>query len=185
MAENITIARPYASAAFDLADETGTLDAWSQALAAAAQAIGQEDFQALIGSPHVRPGQLADLLGDVVTRALGGRLDEVELQAGNLFRVMAENRRLEVLPEVSQRFDELKSEKENVLDVRLVSATPVGEGLKHKFILALERKLGRSVRLNCEVDDNLIGGAIIQADDMVIDGSLRGRLQKLASVMAQ
>lgn len=185
MAENITLARPYASAAFDLAVETGRLDAWSQALAAAASAAQTDEFQSLIGSPHVRAGQLADLLGDVVTQALGGRLDEVELQAGNLFRVMAENGRLQVLPEVARRFDELKAEKENVLDVQLVSAKPMGEGLRHKFTMALEKKLGRSVRLNCEVDEQLIGGAIIKADDMVIDGSLRGRLEKLAGAVAQ
>lgn len=185
MAENITLARPYASAAFDLADEAGTLDGWSQALAAAAQAAASDEFGALIGSPHVRPAQLADLLGDVVTHVLGGRLDEVELQAGNLFRVMADNHRLNVLPEVSRLFDELKAEKENVLDVRMISATAMSEGLKHKFTMALEKKLGRSVRLNCEIDDSIIGGAIIQADDMVIDGSLRGRLQKLANAVAQ
>ncbi len=185
MAENTTLARPYASAAFDLADETGALDGWSQALAAAAKAAASDDFRALIGSPHVRPGQLADLLGDVVTHALGGRLDDIELQAGNLFRVMAENQRLQVLPEVSRLFDELKSEKENVLDVRMISATAMSEGLQHKFTMALEKKLGRSVRLHCEIDESIIGGAIIQADDMVIDGSLRGRLQKLANAVAQ
>ncbi|NNF68010.1 MAG: F0F1 ATP synthase subunit delta [Gammaproteobacteria bacterium] len=185
MAENITLARPYANAAFDLADENGGLEEWSEALSAAARAAATEDFSALIGSPHVRPAQLADLLGDVVTRALGGRLGDVELQAGNLFRVMAENRRLNVLPEVSGLFDELKAEKENVLDVRMISATAMSESLKHKFTMALEKKLGRSVRLNCEVDDTIIGGAIIQADDMVIDGSLRGRLEKLATAVAQ
>jgi len=185
MAENVTLARPYASAAFDLADESARLDDWSQALAAAATAAASADFGALIGSPHVRPAQLADLLGDVVTRALGGRLGEVELQAGNLFQVMAENQRLNVLPEVSRLFDELKAEKENVLEVRMISATAISESLKHKFTMVLEKKLGRSVRLNCEVDDSIIGGAIIQADDMVIDGSLRGRLQKLANAVAQ
>ncbi|NNF52641.1 MAG: F0F1 ATP synthase subunit delta [Gammaproteobacteria bacterium] len=185
MAENVTLARPYANAAFDLADESSMLEEWSQALAAAARAAETQDFRALIGSPHVRPAQLADLLGDVVTRALGGRLGDVELHSGNLFQIMAENHRLSVLPEVARLFDELKAEKENVLDVRMISATAMSEGLKHKFTMALEKKLGRSVRLNCEVDDSIIGGAIIKADDMVIDGSLRGRLQKLANAVAQ
>ncbi len=185
MAESITLARPYASAAFELATETGQLQPWSEALAAAAAAARDGEFRGLIGSPHVRAGQLADLLGDVVSRALGGQLDTVELQAGNLFRVMAENGRLNVLPEVSRLFDQLRAEKENVLDVHLVSARPVSEGLRHKFTMALEKKLGRNVRLHCDVDDQLIGGAIIKADDMVIDGSLRGRLEKLASAVAQ
>lgn len=185
MAENITIARPYARAAFDLAAESGQLEAWSEALSAAAQAARNPDFAALLGSPHVLPAQLADLLGDVATRVLGGHPGDIDLQVGNLFRVMAENRRLHVLSEVVDLFSELKAEKENMLDVRLASATPVGEALQRKFTVALEKKLGRRVRLHCEVDEALIGGAIIQADDMVIDGSLRGRLEKLAGVMTQ
>ncbi len=117
--------------------------------------------------------------------SLGGHPGEIDLQVGNMFRIMAENRRLHVLSEVAELFSDLKSEKENMLDVRLVSATPVGEALQRKFTMALEKKLGRSVRLHCEVDESLIGGAVIQADDMVIDGSLRGELEKLAGVMAQ
>ncbi len=185
MAENITIARPYARAAFELAAETGKLEAWSQSLEAAASAVAEPDFQSMLGSPYVSPGQLADLLGDVVTRTLGEHLGDVELQAGNLFRVMAENGRLHLLSAVSRLFAELRAEKENVLDVRLVSATPVSEVLKLKFTSVLERKLGRKVRLQCDVDGSLIGGAVIQADDTVIDGSLRGRLNKLAGAMAQ
>ena len=111
MAENITIARPYARAAFDLADESGQLDAWSVALASAASAAEDPGFEALLGDPHVRPGQLADLLGDVVTFALGGHPGEIDLQAGNLFRIMSENRRLHVLSEVAGLFSDLKIRK--------------------------------------------------------------------------
>lgn len=185
MAENITLARPYASAAFELADESASLDAWSRALEAAATAASDAGFQALTSSPRVRPEQLADLLTDVAGRALAGEQGTVAGQTANLFRIMAENRRLHVLPEVRARFDELKAEKQNILNVKLISATPVSDSLRHRFAQALEKKLGRGVRLDCEVDESLIGGAVIQADDMVIDGSLRGRLEKLAGAMTQ
>ncbi len=95
-------------------------------------------------------------------------------------RTLADNRRLSLLPEISALFDELKGEAEGVVDVTVTSAAPLDESQRGKLAAALERRLGRTVRLQCATDPALIGGAVLRAGDMVIDGSLRGRLERIA-----
>lgn len=173
MADRLTIARPYAKAAFRQAERTGRLAAWSEALAVAAQVVTDPRVKGLIGSPRVTSAQLAGLIADIA----GGSLDE----SGRRFiDVLAENKRLPFLPEISRIFDRLKDEAEGIVDVELTSAAEVPESEQKKLMEALERRFGRKVRVHAKVDPQLIGGAVVRAGDLTIDGSLKSRLERLA-----
>ena len=139
----------------------------------AAAVVSDSRVEALLGNPRVTPEELAAL----VSETAGPQLDE---EGRNFVRTLADNRRLSLLPEISARFDELKGEAEGVVDVTVTSAAPLDESQRGKLATALERRLGRSVRLQCATDPALIGGAVLRAGDMVIDGSLRGRLERIA-----
>ncbi len=173
MADKSTIARPYAKAAFEEARDRGRLGPWSQALRTAAAVISDPRVETLLGNPRVTPQELASL----VTGITGSQLDEA---GRNFVRVLAENRRLAVLPQISALFDESKAEEEGVVDVTVTSAAPLEESQRGKLAAALEHRLKRTVRLQCETDPALIGGAVLRAGDMVIDGSLRGKLERIA-----
>jgi len=174
MAERSTIARPYAKALFELALERKKLDVWSEALHMAAAVVRDESVRKLLTSPHVTPDQLADLVIDIA----GGKLDE---EGRNFFRVLAANRRLGFLPEIAAIYEKLKAEEENTVDVTVTSAVALDKEQQKKFATALTARLKRNVRLQCEVDASLLGGAVLRADDLVIDGSLRGRLERLGA----
>ena len=174
MAERITIARPYAKALFELALAHGKLDAWSQALALAAAVIGDDRVRKLLTSPHVTTEQLADLV-------IGICGDTLDAEGKNFIRVLASNRRLGLLPEIAIIFEKLKAEAENAVDVTVTSAAPLNAEQQRQYASAMQKRLRRQVRLHCTVDPALLGGAILRADDLVIDGSLRGRLDRLAN----
>ena len=176
MADKSTIARPYAKAAFEEARDRGRLGPWSEALRTAAAVVADSRVQALLGNPRVTPEELAALVIDIV----GPSLDE---EGRNFVRTLADNRRLAVLPQISARFDELKSEAEGVIDVTVTSAAPLDHSQRAKLTAALERRLRRSVRLQCATDPALIGGAVLRAGDLVIDGSLRGKLERIALLL--
>ena len=173
MADKSTIARPYAKAAFEQARDRGRLGPWSEALRTAAAVVSDSRVEALLGNPRVTPEELAALVIDTA----GPQLDE---EARNFVHTLADNRRLPLLPEISAFFEELKSEAEGVVDVTVTSAAPLDDAQRGKLATALERRLGRSVRLQCGTDPALIGGAVLRAGDLVIDGSLRGRLELIA-----
>lgn len=172
-ADKTTVARPYAQAAFEEARERGTLGVWSEALALGAQVVSDPRVERLLGNPHVRPDELAQLVIDIA----GPRLDEI---GRNFVRMLAENRRLELLPEISALFDQLKDEAEGTIDVTIVSAVEVPADQRTRLTAALERRFRRRVELHTEIDPNLIGGAVLKAGDVVIDGSLKARLERLA-----
>ncbi|MCS6946869.1 MAG: F0F1 ATP synthase subunit delta [Steroidobacteraceae bacterium] len=176
MAELATIARPYARAAFDHARRADALSAWSAFLATAAAAVKDARFASLIGSPRVSPVQLAQFLLDIAGGAAPANAD-------NFLRLLAENRRLPLLPLIAAQFEALRSDAEGIADVNLTSAVALTDEQRAKFVAALQKRLQRSVRLHCAVDPNLVGGAIVQCGDFVIDGSLRGRLERLATQM--
>jgi F-type H+-transporting ATPase subunit delta len=173
MADKSTIARPYAKAAFEEARDRGRLGPWSEALRTAAAVVRDPRVEALLGNPRVTPGELAALVIEIA----GTGLDE---EGRNFVRTLADNRRLALLPEISALFDELKGEAEGVIDVTVTSAAPLDDSQRGKLATALERRLGRSVRLQCATDPALIGGAVLRAGDLVIDGSLRSRLERIA-----
>jgi F-type H+-transporting ATPase subunit delta len=173
MTDKTTIARPYARAAFAEASEDRRLGPWSEALHVAAAVVRDPRVESLLGNPQVTPAELAQLFIDIA----GSGLDE---DGRNFVRTIAENRRLAYLPEISTLFDELKDKAEGVVDVTVTSAAPLDATQQHALSAALERRLQRSVRLQCDTDPALIGGAVLRAGDLVIDGSLRSRLQRIA-----
>jgi F-type H+-transporting ATPase subunit delta len=173
MADKSTIARPYAKAAFEEARRHQRLGPWSQALRTAAAVVSDSRVEDLLGNPRVTPEQLAAFVGETG----GSQFDE---EGRNFLRTLADSRRLAFLPEISTLFDELKGEAEGVVDVTVTSAAPLDESQRGKLAAALQQRLGRTVHLQCATDPALIGGAVLRAGDMVIDGSLRGRLERIA-----
>lgn len=172
MAELDTIARPYAKAAFATAHESGQLEAWSALLGAAAAGAADPAFARLVGNPNVAADDLAGVLADVGNANEHGRA---------FLRLLAERRRLPALPAIRAQFEALKAASENRVDVEVVSAFPLTDAQQQRFEQALEKRLGRKVVIEARTDATLIGGAILRAGDLVIDGSVKGRLEKLAT----
>jgi F-type H+-transporting ATPase subunit delta len=176
MAERITTARPYAKAIFALARKDNKLAATSAGLLRAAETVVDPRVHALLGSPHVTPAQLAELVIGVA----GDSLDEHGL---NFVSLLAQNRRLGFLPEIAALFEQMKAEVENAVDVEVVAASQLTPDQETRYAAALQKKLGRQVRLHTKVDGSLLGGAVLKAGDLVIDGSIKGRLERLAIEM--
>ena len=177
MADRTTIARPYARAAFAEARSEKRLAPWSEALRLAAAVVQDERVQSLLSDPRVTPQELAQLVIDIAR----SQLDE---PGRNFVRTLAENRRLGFLPEISKFFDALRDVEEGIVDVTVTSAAPLAEAEQRTLSEALSRKLKREVRLHTATDAGLIGGAVIRAGDLVIDGSLRSRLERIAYELA-
>jgi F-type H+-transporting ATPase subunit delta len=178
VADSSTVARPYAKALFDLASAENKLPAWSAALGAAAAVVGDANAQRALANPSLTDAQRAELVASVAGSLPGGEALGTP-HGRNLLKLLAENDRLTALPEIAAQFDALKAQAENKVKVTLVSASPVDAQLKEQVTKSLTQRLGRAVELTLEVDTSLLGGAIIRADDMVIDGSVRTRLQRL------
>ena len=173
MADKSTIARPYARAAFQEAKQKNRLAEWSRALQVGAAVVQDARVENLLGNPHVTPEELAKFVSDLA----GPQLDDL---SRNFVQTLADNRRLAYLPEISAIFDELKDTAEGVIDVTVTSAAPLDEQQRKTLTAALTKKLKREVRLHCDTDAKLIGGAVLRAGDLVIDGSLRTRLDRIA-----
>jgi F-type H+-transporting ATPase subunit delta len=177
MAEKATIARPYAKAAFEYARAQNAFPRWSRLLTAASSVVADERVAKLLSDPRVTAKDLVALIGDVV----GDSLDE---HSRNFIGTLAANRRLALLPDIAAMFEILRAEVENVADVQVISAAALDEPQRQRLATALKKRLGRDVRLHCEVDPTLLGGAIVRSGDFVIDGSLKARLDRLAQEMA-
>jgi F-type H+-transporting ATPase subunit delta len=173
MADKSTIARPYARAAFEEARLDKELESWSQALHAGAAVVGDPRVVALLGNPHVTPDELAQLVTGIAAPGLGEH-------GANFVRTLAANRRLAVLPEIAELFDTLKDAEQGVADVTVTSAAPLDAAQQERLSAALARRLKRTVRLHFATDPALIGGAVVKSGDLVIDGSLRTRLERIA-----
>lgn len=174
MAELGTIARPYAQAVYQLAKDGGQLDGWSEFLEFAAAVARDRLMHGLLLNPRMSPTQLEEIFLSVCE----GKLDP---QRTNFLRLLAENRRLHLLPLVHEQFAELRAADEKTLHARLISALPVGEKEQKQIADALGKRLDRRVTVSNEIDPSVLGGAVIRAGDMVIDGSVRGRLERLAA----
>jgi F-type H+-transporting ATPase subunit delta len=177
MADRTTIARPYARAAFEQAKGENRLTEWNEVLAVVAGVVRDERVQGLLGSPHVTTDELAQLVID----SAGPRLGE---HGSNFVHTLANNRRLGYLPEIAALFNEMKDAAEGVVDVTVTSAAPLDSEQQKSLSSALARKLKREVRLHCQLDPSLIGGAVLRAGDLVIDGSLRARLDRIAHTLS-
>ena len=176
MADRATIARPYARAAFAHAQATKDFANWSKLLGAAAAAAQDPRVARLIGNPHVTSDELVDLLGGMSKQAAG--------EGGtNFLRALAENRRLALLPLIAEQFEKLRADVEGLVDVDIIAAREVEAAQQLRLKAALQHRLGRDVRMHFRIDESLIGGAIVQAGDLVIDGSLKGRLERLGTAL--
>jgi F-type H+-transporting ATPase subunit delta len=173
MADRLTVARPYARAAFEEARQNGGLAPWSDSLQTAALVVKDPRVASLLDNPRVTPAELAQLVDEIAASPLGEH-------GANFVRMLADNHRLGYLPEIAELFDTLKDDAEGMVDVTVTSAAPLDEAQRGKISAALERRLKRKVRLHCETDPALIGGAVLRAGDLVIDGSLRTRLERIA-----
>jgi len=176
MAETNTIARPYAEAVFKLADSGGKLAEWSAALANISAVSADERVRAAIGDPNLSPAKIAGLFIAILSGKLSG-------DAENLVRVLAENRRLEVLPEIRAQYETLRNEREGVVEVDVTSAFALEPPQLADLVGRIERKTGRKVKAQVHVDPELIGGVRIVIGDKVIDGSARAQLGALENVL--
>jgi F-type H+-transporting ATPase subunit delta len=174
MAERATVARPYAKAAFAYAREEGKLDQWSGWLGNARNVVLSDEFRAFESSPGVGTRQLVELVVGVCGGAIDGN-------ARAFIDLLAENGRLDYLREIAERFEELKAEDQNVADVEVVSAVELADAQRDRLANALRTRLRRDVRLHCTVDPSLIGGAVVRSGDMLIDGSLVHKLERLGT----
>ena len=176
MAELTTLARPYAKAAFEAARESNDLRQWLEVLGLANAVSQQANVQELIFSPALSWQQKAETFVGLIG-------DSVPKQLVNFISLLAENRRLSLLPEIYLLFDLYKAELEKTVEVDVQTAYPLKPDLEKVLAETLAKKLNREVSLHASVDKSLLGGALIRAGDTVIDGSVRGRLAKLAEAM--
>ena len=176
MSELTTTARPYARALFELANDAGTLTQWSEQLAFLGAVVSHDDVRALLDSPTMTKESAAN----AVIKLCDGQLDK---EAENLVQQLAEYDRLEVLPEISALYEELKDEAEDVVEAVVTSAKKLTEKEKKAIATALKKRLGREVKITTEIDESILGGAIIQAGDLVIDGSVQGRLRGITHAL--
>ena len=174
MSQALTLARPYARAAFSLARDAGTLPAWSQALAFAARVAADPQVAALLGHPKLSAADAVALLAP----------DGAGEAFANFLGLLFENRRLPLLPEIAGLYDELRFEAERVVKAKVTSAVILPLAEMEKIEAALKRRFGRDVEIETAIDESLIGGAVIDAGDVVIDGSLKGKLGRLETALS-
>jgi F-type H+-transporting ATPase subunit delta len=174
VAERATIARPYAKAAFDFARDASAFTEWSRGLKTAAEIVADKRVTALTKSPRWSAADIVGLIADVAGANLNAPMQ-------NFVRILAENHRLLLLPEITAHYEELRSDIENTVDVEVLSAIALNAEQQEKLAQALSTRLKRKVRMHNSVDATLLGGAVVRAGDLVIDGSLKGRLQRLAT----
>ena len=185
MADNNTIARPYARAAFEVAEAENSLDEWSGSLNVGRDLLADGKVAKFLANPSLSNDQRLAFIKDLFSQADG----ESSAFAGgnkhgeNFLKLLLENGRTDVLPEIAEHFDALKAQVENTVDVTVSSATELGDGQRNAIAAALKERLGRDINLSTEIDENLIGGAVIRAGDVVIDGSVRARLEGLSNAL--
>ena len=176
MAELTTLARPYARGVFDLTGDDASRSKWSETLALLAAVVSHDEMRTLVSNPRIETDELVGL----VCKAADKGLDD---EGRNLVRLLVANRRLALLPRIAELYEQLRAEAEHVIDAEVVSATPLDKAQQDKIASALGKRLGREVRLHCREDEEVLGGVIIRAGDLVIDGSVRGQLERLSGAL--
>ena len=174
MAEPSTVARPYAEAAFRLADGAGALAKWSEMLTALAQVAQDARVRAAVVDPNLSDAKVAGLFISILSLSGEGE---------NFVRVLAANGRLELLPEIRSQFEALKNERESVVEAELQSAFELSDAQVAELVQRLEKKTGRTVRARVQIDKSLIGGVRLVLGDKVIDGSARAQLAALEAAL--
>lgn len=172
MAELLTLARPYAKAAFAYASEQNATDLWSQALQLLSAAVQDEAFSAYLNRPELTPAEQVGLFSKV----LG---EDQNPAVSNFLTLLAENDRLVLLPEIATEYEQLKSQNNNTLEVEIESAFPLDAKQEHILAHALEKRFNAAVRVTVTVKPELIAGVVIRAGDQVIDDSALNKLEKM------
>ena len=176
MAEPSTVARPYAEAVFKLADAANALGKWSEMLGAMALVAQDERVRRAVADPNLSDEQVAGLFISILSGRLSG-------EAENLLRVLARNKRLELLPEIRAQFEALKNEREGVVEAEVHSAFELSEAQVADLVQRLEKNTGRKLRATVRIDKELIGGVKVMLGDKVIDGSARSQLAALETAL--
>jgi len=174
MAERQTLARPYAEAVFKLAQEQDRLQAWSDTLGFMAAVMANKGMQSVLDRPDLENDRFVVLIKDICA----GRMDQ---QAENLLQVLLENNRISLFAEIVSLFESFKADAESTVEVEVLSAFALDAGQEKSIAAAMEKKLGCAVTLHIKKDESLIGGIVIRAGDLVIDGSVKGYLGELAT----
>jgi len=176
MAENVTLARPYAEAAFRIAQEAKQLDAWLNALSGMAAVLADKDMRALIDNPRVATSTVTSLIQEVAGK-------DFSAEQKNFVQLLAEGDRLTVLPEICELFAELKNGEEGVKEAQITSAFPIDSAALGNLVADLERRFNSKIQVSVAVDPELIGGVRIAVGDQVIDASVRGKLAQMATAL--
>ena len=174
MAETITVARPYAVAIWRHAEAEGKTDLWSDMLGFMADIVSDKTMASIVADPRVGEKRLADLMLDIC----GGRLNDT---AESFVRLLVQNGKLSLMPEIASVYAALKSEAGGAIDAMLISAYPVNAKFEQAIAAAMQKKLDREINFTTEEDKSLLGGVIIRAGDMVIDASIKGQIESLAN----
>ncbi|MFD2191813.1 F0F1 ATP synthase subunit delta [Pistricoccus aurantiacus] len=178
MAETSTAARPYAKAAFEFARDHKALKDWATMLDTLARVVDNDDMRArVLGNPRLSNDEKVDLISDIC----GDSLNE---QGRNFLVEIGRKGRLAALPDIAEQFALLKSQQEKRVDVDIVSAFPLDKAQEDKLASALAKRLDREISITTQVDKSLLGGVILRTGDTVIDGSVRGRLNRLHEVLS-
>ena len=180
MSQAMTLARPYARAAFAVARDASRLPAWSDALGFAARVAADPRVAALLGHPRLGREDAVALLAPAATEQ-----PAADAAFADFLGLLFDNRRLALLPEISGLYDELRLESERVVKAKVTSAAALPAAELDAIKAALKQRFGREVEVETDLDPSLIGGAVIDAGDVVIDGSLRGKLERLQATLAQ
>jgi len=177
MSSLTTLARPYAKAAFQLARDEQALASWDEMLNLASEMVMEESMAALLESPHVSQTEVVNILSDAAGEGFSSKFTD-------FLSVLAANGRLSLVPQATTLFRQLRETEEKRLSVKVVSVVPLDEGQANRLREALAQRFECEIELDNEIDKDVIGGAVVYAGDQVIDGSLRGKLEKLSNALA-
>ncbi len=178
MSDLVTAARPYAKAILELADSEKAMADWSKQLQFMAAVALDPEFHDLVVDPKLTKQEVADLF----ITACG---DDIDDQGKNLIKLLAENGRIVILPELSLFYDKLRADAQGTVAAEVYSAHRLSKEQRITLEKALQKRLGREVKITSHVDNSLLGGAVIRAGDLVIDGSLKGRIEKLNAALTR
>lgn len=176
MSKNRTFARPYAKAAFELAKAENAFAKWSEMLHLAAMIASDKQFHSLAKDPRFSDKELVGLFDSIGKDIYSGEMN-------TFIRILGKFKRLALLPEIALLYEEMRAFAERVVNVELISAEPLNDKDQERFVQVLKKRMNCNIALDCQVDNSILGGAIIRAGDLVIDGSIRGRLAKLGDAV--
>lgn len=175
MAESVTIARPYAEAVFRMAKESGALAQWSARLARLSLVAQDKEVVEIIGNPKLSVAQLADLFVSLA--------DDSDASVASFIRVLADNERLALLPEIAELFEAAKSKEEGVKEAVIESAFPLDDAQVAALVPTLEQHFKTRLAARVLVAPELIGGVRVAVGDQVLDTSVRSKLESMATAL--